>query len=268
MTAFPSDYAVKTWRYLRLAMVALVLGLAVSVLYEVGKAGCFQTSISAYYYTPARGVFVGALIAIGVCMLCLRGNTPGEDLLLNLAGMFAPVVALVPTPDPGSCMSVQHAAEYRAANIANNVTTLLAVGAAGLALVAWLARREHPTRSALLASLAAAAVWLAALVFFEAWRDTFEESAHYTAAVLMFLCIIAVVWINAAEFRQSSGRSTWRNPYTVVAGAMVVASAGIGIAAALGFHHAVIAVETALIALFAAFWITQTIELWRGGLRP
>ena len=45
------DYAIKTWRYLRLAMVALVVGLLVAVVYECREVPrhCLQTSISAYY---------------------------------------------------------------------------------------------------------------------------------------------------------------------------------------------------------------------------
>jgi len=41
--------AIKTWRYLRLAIVALVVGLVVSIAFEWGEvnADCLQTSISA-----------------------------------------------------------------------------------------------------------------------------------------------------------------------------------------------------------------------------
>jgi hypothetical protein len=107
LTPGQQDFAIKTWRYLRLAMIALVVGLAAAVIYEVARRGgdCVQTSISAYYYTPARAIFIGALIAIGACLICLRGSRDWEDILLNVAGMLAPVVALVPTPAPGVCES-------------------------------------------------------------------------------------------------------------------------------------------------------------------
>ena len=91
-------YAVRTWHYLRLALVALVLGLVAAVLYEHAQVHCFQTSISAYWYTPARGYFVAMLLGMSVCLVCLRGSTEAEDILLNFAGMFAPVVAFAPTP--------------------------------------------------------------------------------------------------------------------------------------------------------------------------
>ncbi len=49
-------YAIKTWRYLRLAMVAVVFGLFVAVITEQLKAtpSCILASISDYYYTPVR----------------------------------------------------------------------------------------------------------------------------------------------------------------------------------------------------------------------
>src|SRR4051812_48137400 len=82
----PASEAVKTWRYLRLAIVVVAVELAASVLYEHAQAPaeCWQTSISAYYYTPAQGVLVGALVAIGVCLVSVKGNTDWEDILLNL----------------------------------------------------------------------------------------------------------------------------------------------------------------------------------------
>jgi hypothetical protein len=44
-------------------MVAVIVALAVSVVAEIGRSdGCVQRSISAYYYTPTRSVFVGALV--------------------------------------------------------------------------------------------------------------------------------------------------------------------------------------------------------------
>jgi len=140
-------FAIKTWRYLRASMIGFVLAIFIGVGFERSKApGCFQTSISAYYYTPVHGVFIGALVAVGTCLICLRGNTDAEDILLNLAGMFAPVVALVPTPGTGSCGSVLTTADNRDVNIGNNMFVLLAVGAAGfvfLAVIAIVGRVRH-----------------------------------------------------------------------------------------------------------------------------
>jgi hypothetical protein len=261
--------SVKTWRYLRLAMVALVFGLGVAILYEWAEVGadCFQTSISAYYYTPVQGFFVGVLVSVGVCLFCLKGSTDAEDILLNLAGMLALVVALVPTPDVGTCASILGTTEHRDMNIENNVTALLAVGLLGLLILAYLGARHRPTRPEAIGFAVAAFVWLATALAFYVDRDLFVQAGHYTAAVLMFVCILIVVGINALGFKDKTEASSPRNRYAAVGAAMLGSSAVIGVAAILGWEHAVIAIEIALIALFAAFWVIQTAELWHEGLR-
>jgi hypothetical protein len=272
--------AVKTWRYLRLSMVAVVTGLAAAVVYEHFQTkgnGCFQTSVSAYYYTPARSVFVAALVSIGVAMICLRGSTPWEDLLLNLAGMFAPVVAFVPTPDPGTCWSVKSATEARAPNIANNLTALLIAGGLALAFAisrAWRERSRHEPRRARIAVAIAVAVWVAVLCVHAFDGEFFDSYAHATAATAMFLCIIAVVCINAREFKPVGSKHYYARWYTAVAVAMVVVLAmGLVVVVVhwLGgelWSYLTIVVETLLLILFATFWVIQTCELWNDGLRP
>src|SRR5262245_17092786 len=134
----PDNPMVKTYRYLRIAMVVLVACLFASVVYEWHATGngweCMQKSISAYYYTPAQAIFVATLFAIGACMVALKGNTETEDLLLNIAGSLAPVVALVPTPNKGTCMSILFPGGERSANVANNMTALFAIGMLALVI--------------------------------------------------------------------------------------------------------------------------------------
>ncbi|WP_130388544.1 hypothetical protein [Kribbella sp. VKM Ac-2569] len=78
----PGGYSIKTYRYLRMAMPAMIVLLAAALVIEWAKTDphCLQTSISAYYYTPVRAIFVGSLITIGVCMVVLKGNTEPEDI--------------------------------------------------------------------------------------------------------------------------------------------------------------------------------------------
>jgi hypothetical protein len=260
--------AVKTWRYLRLAMLVLVAGLAISIAYELGRTGfdCLQTSISAYYYTPVQGYLVAALVSIGVCLVCLKGSTDAEDVLLDLAGMFAPVVAFVPTADPDHCATLLETPADRDALVANNVTTLLAIGIVGLLVLAYLGRRHGATVPERNGFLFAAATVATAAVAFWGDEELFLDNAHFTAAVLMFACMLLVVWVNALG-HEVSARSP-RNPYSGVAVLMLAASAAIGIAAAAGWDYSIFAIEAALIALFAVFWIIQTRELWTPGLRP
>ena len=54
-------------------------------------------SMSAYYHTPLRGVFVGLLFAIGIYLYLFKGFSPAENMWLNVAGTFAVLIALLPT---------------------------------------------------------------------------------------------------------------------------------------------------------------------------
>ncbi len=263
------EYAIKTWRYLRLAMVVLVAGLFVSIAVERLEVspGCWQTSISGYYYTPVQGYFVGALAAIGVCLFCLKGSTDIEDVLLNLAGMFAPFVAFVPTPGTGTCASVLGTMRDRDVNVNNNVKALLAVGTIGLFIIAARGLRNRASRAAVRGFLVAAVAWLAAALSFFLARDAFVDNAHYVAAVAMFICFLVVVGLNAWAFKRKTRATTARNRYGAIATAMLASSAIIIALGLSGWDYYVLAIEFVLITLFAVFWIIQTQELWTEGLR-
>lgn len=93
-----SDTLAKSYRYLRLAMVGLLLCVAVAVLIQIWRQGWnLLGSVSAYYYTPAQAIFVGGLIGLGACMIALLGTTTVQEVSLNLGGVFAAIVAIVPT---------------------------------------------------------------------------------------------------------------------------------------------------------------------------
>jgi hypothetical protein len=260
-------FAVTTWRYLRLAMVGLVIGLAVSLVYERTRVDCFQTSISAYYYTPVQAYFVGALVAIGVCLFSLKGNTEWEDALLNLAGMLAPIVALVPTPKIGDCKPYTGTTAHGDLNIANNVVALLAVEFLALAFVAAIRRRKPPSTAARIGYFAAVSVWVATTAVFALDRGLFDDWAHNAAAVLMFVCIIAVVLVNAVDYKESGEGKSLKNRYAAVAVVMVATLPVIVYGLRADWPYWTIVVEGSVIALFAIFWGIQTKELWNKGLR-
>ena len=54
-------------------------------------------SISAYYYTSMRDVFVGVLAAIGVFLFCYRGPDKKDNFWTNVAGLCAVGIGLFPT---------------------------------------------------------------------------------------------------------------------------------------------------------------------------
>jgi hypothetical protein len=71
----------------------------------IGDGQSLRASMSAYYYSPTMGdVFVGTLVAVGVILFLYKGFSASEDWGLNLAGLFAAGVALVPT-DPARAVS-------------------------------------------------------------------------------------------------------------------------------------------------------------------
>ena len=120
-----SGYAVRSYRYLRMAIVVVLLALICSVALERAHASCWEASISAYYYTPVHSLFVGALVALGVCLIAIRGGTDTEEVLLNVAGVLAPIVAFVPTGRPENlCTKNPYAADNTLAYINNNLVAL------------------------------------------------------------------------------------------------------------------------------------------------
>ncbi|MFK7945565.1 MAG: hypothetical protein AB8B85_22015, partial [Paracoccaceae bacterium] len=58
---------------------------------------CLRTSISAFYFSGRRDVFVGIMCAIGIFLLCYRGHNGWENWVANFAGLGAIGVGLLPT---------------------------------------------------------------------------------------------------------------------------------------------------------------------------
>lgn len=273
--------AVKTYRYLRVAMIGMVVLIGAAVLHEWWATGwrCLQPSISDYYYTPARGVLVGALVAVGVCMVVVKGNTDWEDILLNIGGAVAPLIALVPTPRQGTCRSVPVEVSDTAANVANNVFALLVLGLGGIIVTIAVARRALQPGQQLQPAvrfgvLGMVVLYVVVLVAFFAARSSFLEHAHYAAAAVLFACMVVVIAINAWAYgrRHRSGvvptPADYANAYAAVAVVMVAAVAlMLAYRAIFGWVHAVLWIEGVLIVCFGVFWALQTRELWSEGVR-
>jgi hypothetical protein len=87
-----------TYRTLRIGLGSIALALP-PVLAIVGFARGvpLQSSLSAYYYTAMRDVFVGVLFAAGAALFLYKGYSRSEDWVLDFAGTFAIGVALFPT---------------------------------------------------------------------------------------------------------------------------------------------------------------------------
>ena len=87
--------------YLTLRKVIGVMGAALPFVMPIGGLVIFRTglqiSISAYYWTGMRDVFVGILWAIGFFLLSYRGYEEKDDFAGNLGCLFAIGMALFPT---------------------------------------------------------------------------------------------------------------------------------------------------------------------------
>lgn len=285
----PALAAVRTYGYLRLALAGLVLLLFSAVAIEFGSTGfdCLQTSISAYWHTPVRAVFVGVLVTMGICLVALKGNTPGEDVALNFAGMLAPGVAFIPTGDPGTCSSVPITPADAAPAVANNMQALFVLGGSAIVLAFALARRTArrsagpaqgvvgSPRGTRLGLAVAVLVMAGGAVWFYASRQGFLDHGHDAAAIPMFLAIVVAVWLNGRDVDRAVTQGTaapaasrYVPVYRAIATLML---ATLGLTVALTFvsqwEHLVLWVEVVLILLFAVFWVVQTVELWDRGLR-
>jgi len=103
MTNSTGDSLVVSYLHLRKAIgiIAVALPFVLSIGKIILEGHGIQSSISHYYYTDMRNVFVGCLFAIGIFLLSYRGYEWRD----RLAGVFACIcalgVALFPTtPEP------------------------------------------------------------------------------------------------------------------------------------------------------------------------
>ncbi len=273
-----SQDAIKTYRYLRIGMIAAVVLLAASIAIERSKVDCWQTSISAYYYTPVRAIFVGTMIAVGLSLIVYKGRSDWEDVGLNFAGMFAPVVAVAPTTDVGECWSVPpnplpvnpdgSLAAWVVTNIDNNFYALLIAGGIGLVVAAGIAMVvNRSVRAPMVVGERGTRVSLAItglLLLFGWWLiqnwDDFNTHAHGYAAVLMFVFLVGAVITKAVERRREQNRR-WFGTYAAIAVLMILGGILIPTTRVFG-DHTVFALEAYEIVLFAVFWSAQTVENW------
>jgi len=283
-----STDAIWTYRYLRIAMVGAVVLLAASIGIERSKVDCWQTSISAYYYTPVRAIFVGTLIAVALALIAYKGRGPWEDVSLNLAGMLAPVVAVAPTTDVGRCWSLPpiplpvkddgSLAEWVVANIDNNIYALLIAGLLGLAIsaiIAMINRVSNRSNQRVIArpqveGTTLIGLALTTLTLLSSWWliqnwDDFDTEAHGYAAVLTFVFLIGAILANVIENwrkrREERRHKVWSWVYMVVAALMVLGGIFIWLTRIFD-EHTVFALEAYELTLFALYWIAQTAENW------
>jgi cytochrome bd-type quinol oxidase subunit 2 len=302
MSESPPQVARRTYSGIRLGVVMVILALGFAVWQEIADSpnGCVQRSLSAYFYTPVRPVFVGALLLIGFAMIVMWGKTPAEDAALNVAGLLLAVVALVPTLDANYCslpasvrggepesgaakITDNDLIEANAETVARSFTALLFALVVILVLVAYLTLRAWSQgRTPSPAERAAyIATWLvaAATVAFLYWLyldaedpdSAFNQDVHAWSANIAVGLVIVAVFLAARENRKEPGRERWVWLYGSLGAAMVLTALvfkggdAVGLFSGWLDSHATFVVEAILIAFIAVFWVFQTIERRRDG---
>jgi hypothetical protein len=267
-----------TYRYLRAGMVVIIVMLFAAILID-SIPDNFQSSISAYYYTPARNVFVAALCCLGIMLIVYKGSRDVEDVLLNLAGSLAFFVAFVPVRLPGdSCPQFFHSTNERCAAIANNISALSIGLIAAVSIIVLVYVIDPKSRAETTCwgnwLRAASAVILVGFIAAFLFRpELFDAAAHYAAAVSIFVIIGVVVFLNAylvgkqekpIDEKQDGYRWAYQNRYRVIYGLIGASMVGtlLGAFASAAKGIPLFALETTLLFEFAVFWAVQTFELW------
>lgn len=269
--AVPSTSVQRTYRYLRVAIAGTVVVIFVSVGLAAASVG-WLTSVSDYFYTPARNAFVGALIAAALALVALSGRGT-ERALLDAAALFAPLIALVPTTlAPGSVPGVVVPCANRCfppefeADAANGVATYLVVGLLTVLVGVLLAALRQVSLGAVgfsLVSSTGVLVVIGALWMFA--RDAFLAQGHFVATIAFFGLFATVAIINAFPRRGTPPSRVFRVLYVAIAlglvAVLVVYVALVPEADAAGLPVVLLA-EAAALTLFFAFWIVQGVEKW------
>jgi hypothetical protein len=283
----PDVTLLMTYRFLRCGIVAATAAMVVSVLFEIWQTKCVRNAISAYFYSPVRTMFTGGLMAIGLCLIVLQGDGDLEEVSLNFAGLFAAMVAVVPTgvstacdarfdglPDPNSD-GYQHAYDQIAEPIKavtrdglqNNLVAYFGVVLVALAFLSWrpqqFARdpaRVGRTRVAILVYMVVVVVF--AVSAYNMWRGE-NSFAHYLPAILLFVAFGIVALHNG--WRRDhvpdwySTSCKWLL-YAMVAGAIIWP---VVFNAVAGVDRWVFGLEATELLLFTTFWVLQTIVFWK-----
>ncbi|WP_162598559.1 hypothetical protein [Nocardioides gilvus] len=298
----PPLVALRTYRFLRLGVLAMLGMLTVSVTWHnLQGDNEVLDSISAYYYTPVQSIFVGTLVTLGFVLIVLWGKTSAEDGLLNVAGMLAPIVAFVPTRNLARCDLLARSGdeiqidptpstlnEACKAAVVNNVGSyfiVLGLMLTLLAAIGWYGRRQDPpwpwvSRDPHGYWWPLAGAWALFLLAAGTWiflPETFYAVAHFTAASLMFVLIIGAIVVIAREKRygipmlDETPDVQWGHVYMGLAVTMSVGAVAVGGSVAAWSHltehgdYWVLAVEIWLLFWLAVFWAIQTWDRWNDG---
>lgn len=259
----------RTYRYVRLTILGatLLLGVAVGVQIAVGGP---LPSLSAAYYTAAGPMFVASLFVVAAAFVALSGRSV-EQGLLDIAAVLALVVAVVPTTVTSPACAAASSCVLPAVLpvVVNNGIAVASVVLVGTVAAIVLAVVQGTfSRGVGVTAGVVAAVTVGLVVWAAVAPASFLALAHNAAAVAFFLIIGAVAAVAAWRPQRSPRR--FRVAYAAVAIGILVALVGLAATLVLAVGGVdvtrpvpwVFLGEAAALALFAGFWLLQTVELW------
>jgi len=107
--------------YWAVGLIGLFMPWVVRLVGYVSECITNQPTVSSYYYTSSRDLFVGSLFAIGILIICSRIGNQLERILFFLCGIGAFLIGLCPTtPDfPANIMDAvgAHSSAVYATNV-------------------------------------------------------------------------------------------------------------------------------------------------------
>jgi hypothetical protein len=299
--AVQSRELIATYRYLRLGIVSAVVMILTALFFELVRTGvdgdmCLRGSMSAYFYSPARSPFVAGLFAIGVCLIVLQGHDWREEIALNLAGMFAGVVAFVPTVPSNACNDlvttprlpsgeIDDMPSWTVKLIQNNISSYMIAGGLTLAFAVIMSRKRSggatPDDETVDKNRAAFGAYAILLVVGFVLLITFDDGktwSHLLSAGAMFLCFGYVVQIYGWKESMPAYSAKYAKAYRTILWFMISWGAICLIVWALieatdkkrhwlgDFEFPdlkpVFFVELGEIIAFGVFWILQTSQRW------
>jgi len=212
MTSSPLP-EVSSYRALRraLGVLGILLPLLVTTLAKVfGGTGC-QPSVSAYYHTSAREVFVGVLAIVGAFLIAYKGFDRTDDRASDLAGLAALGVAAFPCKSDHAGPSIGTFQLSQSWSNGIHVASATVLFLTLAAISAFLFTRTDPTRGmtpqkksrnkvyrlcALVMALALLEIAVSALVLTEAQQDAARTTLLGEAIALI---AFGVSWLIKGE---------------------------------------------------------------------